>query len=268
MAMLEFNFQSDVLGFEQQITVLLPDPRALLAPGEDAPNTQDLSVLYLLNGFQGNHLDWVRGTMLPRFLKDSRKRIAVVMPAGLTYYYADMKCGWKYFTYVAEELPMIVRSYLHISADPKNTHVAGMSMGGAGAMKLALTYPGRYATVSSFSGALDPIGRAAEAAQQMPERTELYNNIYGEDMQARRGSADDIMHLLDTAKASGQKLPRIYQSCGTADYLYDFNIAFRDKALALGYDLTFYEEEGVGHDWTFWNSEVKKLIDRLPAEPV
>ena len=76
------------------------------------------------------------------------------------------------------------------------------------------------------------------------------------------------MHLLDTAAGWGKELPKIYQACGTADFLYQDNLAFRDKALALGYDLEFYEEEGVGHEWEFWNSEVKKLIERLPASAI
>ena len=55
------------------------------------------------------------------------------------------KRGWKYFTYVAEEVPRIVQSYLHISPKRENTFVGGTSMGGLGALKLALTYPERYA---------------------------------------------------------------------------------------------------------------------------
>lgn len=268
MALLEMSFQSDVLGFEQQLAVILPDPRALKLEENGAPDTDDLTVLYLLHGYHGNHLDWTRYTMLERFVEESRKKIAVVMPSGLTYYYADMARGWKYFTYIAEEVPLLAKSYFHISAKPENTHVAGLSMGGAGSVKLALTYPERYATVSSFSGALDPVGRANKIDVIAPERAAHYNNIYGDDKQARIGGAEDIMHLLDVAAASGKKLPRIYQACGTADFLWEDNLAFRDKALSLGYDLEFYQEEGVGHEWTFWNSEVKKLIDRLPASAI
>ena len=186
MALLEMSFQSDVLGFEQQLAVILPDPRALKLEENGAPDTDDLTVLYLLHGYHGNHLDWTRYTMLERFVEESRKKIAVVMPSGLTYYYADMARGWKYFTYIAEEVPLLAKSYFHISAKPENTHVAGLSMGGAGSVKLALTYPERYATVSSFSGALDPVGRANKIDVIAPERAAHYNNIYGDDKQAVR----------------------------------------------------------------------------------
>ena len=51
-------------------------------------------------------------------------------------------------------------------------------------------------------------------------------------------------------------MPKLYLSCGTADGLYPYNLKFRDKAVTLGYDVEFYEEEGVGHEWKFWNREV------------
>lgn len=268
MALLEFSYQSDILGFEQELCVLLPDPRVYELDKKGCADPEDLSVLYLLNGYQGNHLDFVRNTMLPRFLKESRKKLAVVMPAGLTYYYADMKRGWKYFTYVAEEVPRIVQSYLHISPKRENTFVGGTSMGGLGALKLALTYPERYAMACSISGVTDPVLRSVQAVQERPELAELFNNIYGEDVEARKHSADDLMELLEKTAASGKPLPRLCQSIGTADYLYDMNVAFRGKARALGYDLDYYEEEGVGHEWRFWNREIEKLIARIPAKPL
>ena len=267
MALLEFSFQSDVLGFEQQLYAILPDPRVLKIEEKGCADPSDLTVLYLLHAYHGNASDWFRCTMLSRFLEESRKKIAVIMPAGLTYWYTDMVRGWKWYTYVAEEVPMIARSYLHISSRRENTYVAGMSMGGQGAVKLALRHPERYCMAASFSGSLDPATRSNEPGMTS-QRIEEFANIYGEDPAARFGTDDDLMALLEKAKQPGAEMPKLYLSCGTADGLYPYNIKFRDKAVSLGYDVEFYEEEGVGHEWKFWNREVEKLIDRIPAEPV
>ena len=190
------------------------------------------------------------------------------MPAGLTYWYTDMARGWKYYTYVAEEVPMIAQSYLHISPKRENTYIAGMSMGGMGAVKIALNHPEQYCMAAAFSGSLDPISRSLENDSYTPERVGWNADIFGDDEQARFGSENDLLHLLDTAKEKGQPLPSLYLSCGTADSLYPYNLKFRDKAVSLGYDVEFYEEEGVGHEWKFWDREVEKLIRRIPAQPL
>ena len=159
--------------------------------------------------------------------RESRERELISIVSYL-YYYADMKRGWKYFTYVAEEVPRIVQSYLHISPKRDNTIDGGTSKGGLGALNHALTYPERYAMACSISGVTDPVLRSVQAVQERPELTELFNNIYGEDVEARKHSADDLMELLEKTAASGIPLPKLCLSIGAADYLYDMNVAFRD----------------------------------------
>lgn len=140
-------------------------------------------------------------------------------------------------------------------------------MGGYGAMKLALTYPERYGYAASFSGAVDvfaqkPLDEITDPKMLAMRKAMVdeLNWIFG-PQQERSGSKNDTMALLETIDP--KSAPKLYVSCGMCDDLYGGNIAFRDKALSLGYDLTFYEQPDTGHEWRFWNTEVEKLIKHI-----
>ncbi len=79
------------------------------------------------------------------------------------------------------------------------------------------------------------------------------------------GTEFDLYHVVDSAVKSGKQLPKMYVSCGTDDSLYgihkDFCKFLKDKKV----DFTEFEQEGMAHEWDFWDSEGKKLIDWLPV---
>ena len=60
-------------------------------------------------------------------------------------------------------------------------------------------------------------------------------------------------------------MPRMYLACGTDDGFIASTRAFRDQLLGDGVDVTYDEEPG-GHDWDFWDSQIKKVIDWLPLD--
>ena len=95
----------------------------------------------------------MRQTPVERYA--SLYNLAVVMPYVNHSFYTDEKYGEKYWTFVSQELPEVVHGYLGLSQSPQDTYLAGQSMGGYGAMKLALTYPQRYWAAGCFSGAVD-----------------------------------------------------------------------------------------------------------------
>jgi S-formylglutathione hydrolase FrmB len=132
-------------------------------------------------------------------------------------------------------------------------------MGGYGAFKLALSFPQRFAAAASLSGALDQAGAMQHVDPAW--RAEM-ENIYG-DLDKLAGSANDVMHLAaQVARSTGPK-PRLYQCCGTEDFLYDQNLRFRDHALALGLDLTY--EQGPGeHEWGYWDRMIQRVLAWLP----
>ena len=116
-------------------------------------------MLYLLHGLSDDHTAWLRYTSIERYA--TARGLAVVMPAVHRSFYADEAHGHAYWQFVSEELPRIVAAFFRLSERPEDTFVAGLSMGGYGALKLGLHHPERFAAVASLSGAVDVRGPAA-----------------------------------------------------------------------------------------------------------
>jgi S-formylglutathione hydrolase FrmB len=108
-------------------------------------------VLYLLHGYSDDHSIWMRRTSVERYAAEHH--LAVIMPAVNHSFYTNEVQGERYWDYISEELPRAMHRFFRLSDKPEDTFVAGLSMGGYGAMKLALTHPERFGAAASFCGA-------------------------------------------------------------------------------------------------------------------
>jgi S-formylglutathione hydrolase FrmB len=183
------------------------------------------------------------------------------MPAVDTSFYTNMARGKRYWTFISEELPSLVCALFPISDARKDTFVAGLSMGGYGAMKLGMTYPDRYAAAASLSGALD-ISQVVKAPGR--EWQNEMRRIFG-DPKKVEGSPNDLFALASSLAASKWKKNPCYICCGTDDFLIDANRRFRDHAKALGLSLTYEEEPGV-HEWGYWDNKIQRVLEWLPIK--
>jgi putative tributyrin esterase len=125
-------------------------------------------------------------------------------------------------------------------------------------LKLALTYPERYAAAASLSGVVDVVRRVRDAA----EHDEL-KGIFGE-AGALAGGPNDLFSLAERMVNEGQRRPSLYQWCGTEDFLYVDNVCFRDHTASLGLDVTYEEGRG-GHDWSCWDAQIQRVLAWLPG---
>jgi len=256
MALLHCHFFSEVLGLQCAMDVILP--QRLSAPGDSGTTSlrTPFPTLYLLHGLSDDHTIWQRRTSIERYVGELG--LAVIMPAVHRSFYTDMVNGYPYWTFVSEELPRIARSFFPLSDRREDTFVAGLSMGGYGAFKLALRCPDRYAAAASLSGALDVV----KLFQERPERQEEWRNVFG-DLERLAGSDNDLLHLAQVVARSDGPKPALYQWCGTEDGLYECNIRFRDKAKEVGLDLTYDEGPG-GHEWGLWDAQIQRVLKWLP----
>lgn len=258
MALSQISFFSEVLNISCQANVILPQ--------RPAPHA-DLPVLWLLHGTGDDHTIWTRFTSIERYA--SAYRLAVVMPAVHISYYTDMHSGGRYFAYIADELPAVMRGFFPFSAERADNFVAGLSMGGYGAFKLAFTRPNQYAACASLSGVLDLAAHVARRTQT-PDPAfnahwgRVFSLIFGR-LDNLRGSPHDLYTLLDAALAQDAPLPRLYQTCGTEDFLYADNRAFRDHARQLRLDLTYHEAPG-DHSWGYWDNAIQHVLAWLPLQ--
>ena len=100
------------------------------------------------------------------------------MPEVQRSFYTTGKVGIDYFHYVADELPAICGKWFHLDQRRENTFIAGESMGGYGAVKIALNRPGRYEAVASLSGVLDYVGFTEMVLATASYRPGLFNAIF------------------------------------------------------------------------------------------
>ena len=216
------------------------------------------AVLYLLHGLSDDHTAWSRRTSIERYAQDLP--LVIVMPEVHKSFYCNMACGSNYWDFVAEELPMLVKRWFNVSSDWKKTFVAGLSMGGYGAIKLALGRPGQFAAAASLSGALDLAAHIGDDWINTQPRT--FEAVFG-DLQKLPTSGNDLIAQLQTL----EKIPetKFHLCVGTEDYLYQDSIAFRNAATRAGLCLT-YEESPGDHDWAFWDTHIQRVLDGLPLE--
>ncbi len=251
MALVTCDFFSESLMVGTSATVVLPQATEEQIGLIDEPFDGPPPVLYLLHGLSDDHTAWLRYTSIERYA--AARGLAVVMPAAGRSFYADEAHGHPYWTYVSEELPRLVGQFFRVSQDPADTFVAGLSMGGYGALKLALTHPGRYAAAASLSGALD----IAHIAKQ-PDRDELIGRVFDH----RIGPGDDLFALLKSAPS----IPPLHVSCGTEDWLEGANRKFVTAAEAAGADVTSDFRPGE-HEWSLWDAVIQDVVAWLPVRP-
>ncbi|MEZ0537042.1 alpha/beta hydrolase [Caldicellulosiruptoraceae bacterium PP1] len=254
MAFIECSFLSESLMMHTQITVFVPTKTFgdIYGGNQNYYNREKkLKTLYLLHGASDDHTMWMRRTNIERYAEE--KNIAVVMPSAALSFYTDMAYGQKYFTYISEELPQVVRYLFPLSDKREDNFIAGLSMGGYGAFKIALRKPESFCAAGSFSGAVN-------LAEEVVNRGSIpFEAVFG-DLTKVKGSENDLCYLLQKLKENNAEIPKLYQSCGTEDFLYEGNVKFKNFAKELGVDITYIEEPGT-HEWGFWDRHIKKFLD-------
>ncbi|NLM76686.1 MAG: esterase family protein [Ruminococcaceae bacterium] len=260
MAFLQTNFFSTTLGLSCSMNVILPEADQGIGIAADSINVDGhpLPVLYLLHGLSDDHTIWMRRTSLERYA--ATRRLAIVMPAVHRSFYTDMKHGYRYWTFISEELPRVVRHFFHISQRREDTFAAGLSMGGYGALKLGLRLPDRYAAVASLSGAVD---LASLHEKSDAERVAESRLIFG-SMEEFKDSTDDLFALAAQTAASGKNKPAIFMACGTDDFLWEDNLRFRPYLEQLGYKVSWHQKDGIGHEWGYWDETIRQVLAWLP----
>jgi len=255
MAFIQCDFYSQVLGFSTSMNVILPGDSKI----NKSQDKMDYPVLYLLHGLSDDHTIWGRRSSIDRYVRDLN--IAIVMPNAGRSFYTDMLHGYDYYTFINEELQSISESFFPISTKREDRFIAGLSMGGYGALKIALSNPDRYAYAASLSGAVDISAIANRFMEEESiEAAMEFKNIFG-DLDTFDNSSNDLFSLANSCAMSPTK-PKIYLSCGTEDFLYEDNIRFKNHLQRLPFDFT-YEEEPGDHNWDYWDLKIQSVIDWL-----
>ena len=256
MAFLEFNYYSKALSKRITLNVILPEV-GKMKDGVGIGDINDYKTLYLFHGLSGNRTDWMRRSSIERYI--DKYGIAVVMPEVDRSWYTDTAYGANYFTFVAKELPEVCRGYFKGMSDKREYNfVAGLSMGGYGALKVALTYPEKFGGCVSLSGSLD-ITRKNRVVN-----LEEWKSIFGFDMESTlelEGTKHDLYALVRKNHEQGIKVPKMYIWCGTEDnpYLFESNQNFHALLNELNIEHFYKESEG-DHSWKWWDLYIQDAL--------
>jgi len=224
MAIAQINCFNKPLQKEVGFLALLPDR-------QDAPGPYP--VCYLLHGLSDDYTAWLRWTSLERYVRDVP--LIVVLPDGDRGWYSDMADGAAYETALLEGLIPFVDRYLPTVASGSGRAIGGLSMGGYGAMKLALKHPEMFCSVAGHSGAYDVVG----------------NNESGIP-------AQDCCFFL-AEKLVKSEAPAIRFDCGRDDFLIEQNRKFHAHLEKLGIAHEYDEFAGT-HDWGYWDEHIQQAI--------
>ena len=246
MAVAVLDFCSAQLKMCTHITLCLPEPHALV----NKPMSER-KVLWLLHGLSDDGSAWLRYSRVEKYAL--QHDIVVVMPTAGRSMYCDNCLGQNYFTHIAEELPAYLQALYGLSPDRDKNFVAGLSMGGMGAMKLALQYPDRYFAAGSFSGVLD----LSDAGLFDMERVKNEFPFMLPYMDNPAESPLNPTALLD--KEKHKNLP-LYVACGLQDGLLKASYAFLKRAESLHLPVTSYFEDG-NHEWGFWDRNLQRFLE-------
>lgn len=251
------QFQSKLVNTTLPYNVILP-------PGYRASATTRYPVLYLLHGWGGHYTDWLTRTNVADYA--ARYRLIIVMPEGNDSWYVDGAAGLndKYESYILKELmPDVDQRYRTIQSRYGRA-VAGLSMGGYGAIKYGLKYPATFAFAGSISGAFG-VTRYTEK-EMSGANLEPFMKTFGAVGSETR-KANDIFEIargLSAARVAA--LPYFYFDCGTEDAAQHFlpNRELSELFLEKKIPHEFRELPG-NHSWQYWDQQIPVVL-KIAAE--
>jgi len=278
---------SEAPGAKLAVTVYTP---ATDVPAEGWP------VLYLLHGLGGCEKDWVElggvQATLDRLIQSGRiQPMMVVMPgAGSSWYVNSSQIGGPgdYETAIGDDLPRAIEALYPVNASPRFRAIAGVSMGGFGALRIALKRPDQFAAVASMSGALwqnMPVGQAMADATipysvyrdqtyfhrvdastilqgiNLPPEGSHFGKAFGVPFDPLRFNRQNVFTLLSAQLAKGVALPPIFLTVGDNDSknLWRGSFALYNTLQAERQKVEFRVTDG-DHTWSLWRKTIEDTL--------
>jgi S-formylglutathione hydrolase FrmB len=186
--------------------------------------------------------------------------LIVVMPDGENQWYTNAADGSARFEdYIVTDLPAdVVQKYRTVNSRYGRA-IAGLSMGGYGALKLSLKRPAQYAVTGSFSGAFGATIEGKYDRMIASAKAPSLTTIFGPPESDTR-KQNDLLALAAAMKRDGA--PYLYVDCGTADSLIEENRAVVAALHKAGVAYEYHEIAG-GHTWDYWDRRIREFLPVL-----
>ena len=245
MALIKVDFFSNALLMQASFYAVIPQKNTEGEIGNEK-SEENRTNLLLLHGLSDDETIWMRRTSIERYA--DKYGFNVFMPCGGRSFYTDMKYGGKYYTYIARELPRYAERLFGIGASREDRYVAGLSMGGYGALKIALKENDFFAGGAALSPAVD---------LKNPIFKETLTPVFGEG--APVPDEEDLFFLTEKFN-NREKNPRLLTIDGHSDFMIDDYYGFLKHMDKLDYDFIHKEYEG-SHNWDFWDAHIVEVLE-------
>ena len=247
MAFCELKYFSKSLEKAIAADILLPEQET------QGPFT----TLYLLHGLSDDHTIWQRRTSIERYA--ANLPLIVVMPDGGRGFYCGALQGMAWESAIIKDLIGYVDTMFHTRRERQGRILAGLSMGGYGAIKFALKYPEMFCAAVSHSGAM-AFGHRPLTPDAYPERRkfiEEFIRVVGEN------PVDTPNDLYALARGiAPENRPALRIDCGADDFLIEDNREFHAHLEKIGYHHTYLEFAGA-HTWEYWDEHIQEALKFL-----
>jgi S-formylglutathione hydrolase FrmB len=233
----------------------------VLPVGYDLPASREkrYPVIYLLHGLFGHYDNWTSKTRLTDYT--STYDVIIVTPEGNNGWYTDSQSAPKeqYESYIVKELIPDVDRRFRTIGDRSGRAIAGLSMGGYGAIKFGVKYPAMFRFAGSMSGAMNAASWTREELAGFPSIWNSLQQMFGDDRSQTRLSNDLPGRIRDLSNQEIAALPFIYLDCGTEDPLFPSNRSFAELLVSRKIAHEYRQRPG-GHGWSYWDTQVQEVL--------
>ncbi len=225
-------------------------PVSVVVPTQYKNNADvPFSVIYLLHGHSGNYQDYLVDYKELQMLSDKHQVIFVCPDGGYGSWYFDspIDSNYRYETFISKELVTWVDSQYRTKASAENRSIGGLSMGGHGALYLAIRHPETFGAAGSMSGGLDfrPFAEEWDIKERL--------GVYAKNKEI--WAANCVTNMVDKIPAN----LRLTIDCGTEDFFLSVNRIFHEKLEKRGIKHRYSEQKG-SHDWNYWEKSLPEMI--------
>lgn len=270
MALINIQLESQKLMTGVPVVVSLPESYCQ----KDRNDT--FLLVYVLHGTGQDQTSWIRNTNIQRYA--ARHNMILVFPYAARSVYSNQKSGLPYWDYITQELPVMIDGIFNFHIPAERTYVAGLSMGGYGALKWGFSYPDRLEGIIALSSGIDRIGLHTIYGKTISEASEAEKAQFVKDtdreivwqsfreFEYNFGSVseyiqdgNDLYTLLGKTVKIADHLPDIYMAVGLEDHTYESNV--RMRRLMDDHKIPYtYEEEHGTHEWAFWDKYIERAF--------
>ena len=221
--------------------------KAVVVKPSSYKKEKDFAVVYLLHGAYGKFDNWIKKVPAIQDYADQYK-ILIVCPDGAStswYFDSPIDSTFKYETYVSMEVPAFIDANYKTKKDRKYRAIAGLSMGGHGALLIAFRHSETFGACGSMSGALNV--ESITKGYDVDKRLGIYNvnNTYYKEL--------SVLNIIETKPKDSLA---IIIDCGIQDFVFGMTKAVHEKMTKLKIAHDYIERPGK-HDWPYWANAVE-----------